>query len=160
MKTVSLCVAALAAAVTMASVAAAGPDAAKQWVTITAKGKGVSSSGKFVLTPVRAGKIESDSGTETSVVRNQRVVVREGQSAKIVTWVTTAQGKLGSFVIRARIEQIDAGNGFHVGTGTWTFVRGTGKYADITGGGRVANAWVEGGSRPWTERRDGFLTLP
>ena len=134
-------------------------DAAKQRVEITAGGvAGPTSSGRFVLTPVGARKLGTDSGTETSVVRSQDIVVRQGQSAKIVTWVTTAKGKQGSFVLRVRIEHIDAGNGFHIGTGTWTFVRGTGKYADATGGGRVANAWSEKSMR-WSERRSGFLTI-
>ena len=134
-------------------------DASKQRVEITAGGViGPTSSGRFVLTPGQGGELELDSGTETSVVRNERVVVRQGESAKIVTWVTTAKGKQGSFVLRVRIEHVDAGNGFHIGTGTWRFVRGAGAYADATGGGRVSNAWSETSSR-WSERRTGFLTV-
>ncbi len=151
-----------AATVTLSSVAAAGPEAARQQVEITAKGV-ANDAGfalKFVLTPLGAGALKPDSGKETSVVANQRVVTRDGQRATIVTWVTTCKGKRGSFVLRVRIEHIGAGNGFHIGTGTWRFVRGTGAYAGITGGGRVANAWVDSGSRALSERRDGFLTLP
>jgi len=37
----------------------------------------------------------------------------------------------GSFVLRVRIEHVDAGNGFHIGTGTWRFARGTGVYAGV-----------------------------
>jgi hypothetical protein len=136
--------------------------ASKQRVEITATGiANPSSSMRFVLTPVRTGAIKPDSGTETSVARNQRDVVREGQSVHIVTWITTAEGKLGSFVLRVRIDHVDAGNGFHIGTGTWTFVRGTGAYADATGGGRVANAWVGTNTRLGriSERRTGFLTI-
>ena len=146
-----------AAMVTLSSVAAAGPEAARQQVDITAKCKNPAESLKFVLTPLGPGALKPDSGTETAVVANQRVVTRDGQRAEIVTWVTTCKGKRGSFVLRVRIEHIDAGNGFHIGTGTWRFVRGTGAYAGITGGGRVANAWVVGSL---SERRDGFLTLP
>jgi dipeptidyl aminopeptidase/acylaminoacyl peptidase len=76
--------------------------------------------------------------------------VREGQRVQIVNWVTTLKGKRGSFVIRARIEHVEAGNGYHAGIGTWKFVRGTGQYAQVTGGGRVGNVWLEGG--PWSER--------
>jgi hypothetical protein len=134
-------------------------DASTQRVEITAGGvNGPTSSGKFVLTPVRPGGLATDSGTETSVIRNRRVVVRQGQSAEIVTWITTAKGKHGSFVLRVPIEHIDAGNGFHIGTGTWAFVRGTGDYANATGGGRVANAWSEITGR-WSERRSGILTV-
>ncbi len=137
--------------------------ASKQRVEITAGGViGPTSSGRFVLTPVQTGatgELELDSGTETSVIRNRRFVVRQGQSVEIVTWVTTAKSKQGSFVLRVPIEHIDAGNGFHIGTGTWTFVRGTGEYAHARGVGRVANAWSEKSGR-WSERRTGFLTVP
>ena len=137
--------------------------ASKQRVEITAGGVlGPTSSGRFVLTPVQTGatgELEPDSGTETSVIRNRRFVVRQGQSVEIVTWITTAKGKHGTFVLRVPIEHIDAGNGFHIGTGTWTFVRGTGEYAHARGVGRVANAWSEKSGR-WSERRTGFLTVP
>jgi hypothetical protein len=153
---------AIAAEVSLTSVAAAGPDAARQQVQITARGvANPASSAKWVLTPLSPGGLEPDSGTDaSSVIASQRVVTRDGQRAEIVTWVGTSKGKRGSFVIRARIEHIDAGNGFHIGTGTWRFVRGTGAYAGVTGGGRVANAWIDFGSRALSERLDGFLTLP
>lgn len=150
---------ALAAAATVASVAIASPEAAKQRVQITTSGPANNSGQKFVLTPLSAGPLESDSGTSTSVVANQRTVTRNGQTAQIVNWVTTQKGKRGSFVVRARIEHIDAGNGFHIGPGTWTFVRGTGVYAGLSGGGRVANAWSDL-SGTLSERWDGFLAAP
>jgi hypothetical protein len=148
----------VAAAFTLTSVASANPYGAKQRVAITAKGvANPASFGKFVLTPLQAGTLEADSGTETSFVSSSRAVMRQGQSVKIVNWVTTCKGKRGTFVIRVRLEQVDAGNGYHVGTGTWKVVRGTGRYTQLTGGGRVGNAWVDSG--PWRERREGFLTL-
>jgi hypothetical protein len=126
-------------------------------VAITSKGvANPTSFGKFVLTPLQAGALKPDSGTETAVW-NERVVMREGQRVEIVDWTTTLKGKRGSFVIRARIEHVEAGNGYHVGTGTWKFLRGTGRYAQITGGGRVGNVWLDGG--PWSERPEGFLTV-
>lgn len=55
---------AIAAAVTVTSVGAAAPEAAKQRVTITAGGAWNSTSfGKFVLTPLGAGALKPDSGT-------------------------------------------------------------------------------------------------
>jgi hypothetical protein len=150
---------ALAAAVTVASVATAGPQGSKQRVQITLSGPATNSGQKFVLTPRSAGSLESDSGPITAVVANQRTVTRNGQEAQIVTWVSTQEGKHGSFVVRARIEHIDAGNGFHIGTGTWRFVRGTGAYKGLAGSGRVANAWSDIPPR-LSERWDGFLTAP
>jgi len=149
----------LAAAVTLTSVASAGPAAAKQRVAITARGMShTSPTGRFVLEPLGAGPLELDSGTGTSIIARQRSVVRNGQSAQIITWVTTYGAKRGSFVTHARIEHVDVGNGYNVGTGTWKIVRGTGAYAGITGGGRVAN--VTPVARPWVERDEGTLTIP
>src|SRR6266705_1861045 len=68
------------------------------------------------------------------------------------------KGKAGSLVIRYRTEYVDAGNGYHVGTGTWKVVRGTGQYAGITGGGRSGAVTLDRG--PWSSRAEGFLTLP
>jgi hypothetical protein len=150
----------LATAVTFVSVAAASPSATKQQVEITLSGPATNSGQKFVLTPQSAGSLESDSGPTTSVIASRRMVTRDGQMAEIATWVSTQKGKRGSFVVRARIEHIDAGNGFHIGTGTWRFVRGTGAYAGMRGEGRVANAWISFGSRSLSERWDGFLTAP
>ena len=155
------CLVALVAALTLSSVAAAGPQAARQQVDITARGVANSPVPlKFVLTTYGAGALEPDSGTETAVVANKRIVTRDGQTAFVITWISTCKGKRGSFVMRVRIEHVDAGNGLHIGTGTWRFVRGTDAYAGITGGGRVANAWVEFGSQRLSERRSGFLTHP
>src|SRR5918994_1256505 len=47
-----------------------------------------------------------------------------------------------------------------VGTGTWKVVRGTGRYADITGGGRQGNMWLKHARGPWTGRAEGFLRSP
>ena len=147
--------------VLLTSVATARPSAMKQQVEITTWGVAdISSVGKFELTPLSSGGLKPDSGTGTSVIASRRTVTRDGQTAEIVTWISTQKGKRGSFVVRARIEHIDAGNGFHIGTGTWKFVRGTGAYAGMTGGGRVANAWIGFGSHGLSERWDGFLSLP
>ena len=140
------------------SVATAHPSAAKQRVAITARATAHNSSeARFVLEPRGAGPLERDSGMESSIIAGQRNVVRAGQSFTIVTWVTTCKGKRGSFVFRAHISH-DHVEGYSVGTGTWKVVRGTGAYARMTGGGRVAN--VSPPARPWIEQRDGILTLP
>ena len=44
---------------------------------------------------------------------------------------------------RHRTEYVDGGNGYHVGTGTWKVVRGTGQYAQIAGGGRSGTVWLD-----------------
>jgi hypothetical protein len=149
---------ALAAAVTLTSVAAAGPDAAKQRVVITSQASQSVKVSPFVLTPLQAGAVKVDSGTQTGGSSSGRTVMREGQRVEIYVGVGTLKGKLGSLVIRLRTEYVDGGNGYHVGTGTWKVVRGTGQYAQITGGGRSGTVWLDRG--PWSSRSEGFLTLP
>ena len=115
-----------------------------------------SSFGKFVLTPATGRTLKADSGTETCSVSSKRVVMRQGQRVEIVNWITTCKGKRGlssAFDSSRSTPATDT-----VGTGTWKVVRGTGRYTQITGGGRVGNACVDSG--PWRERREGFLTLP
>ena len=63
--------------------------------------------------------------------------------------VETFKGKRGTLVIRSRIEYVEAGSGYHVGTGTWKVVRGTGQYARIAGGGGEAmSTWTAGHGAP------------
>jgi hypothetical protein len=149
---------ALVAAVTLTSVAAAGRDAAKQQVAITTKGAANPSGfGEFVLTPLEAGALKRDSGSESSVW-SERVVTRARQRIAITDGVETLKGKRGSLTVRFRIQWVDGGNGYHPGTGTWRVTRGTREYADITGGGRGGHVWLDSG--PWSGRMEGFLTLP
>ena len=154
----ALVLAVIAAAVTLTSVAAASPEVAKQRVAITATGlSSPTSTGGFVLTQLTAGALEADSGTETSTWTT-RTVMRNGQTVEIANWVTTCKGKRGTLVLRLRIEHVDAGNDYVVGTGTWKVVRGTGEYAGVTGSGGVGTMFRHGGR--WNERREGFLIVP
>jgi hypothetical protein len=152
---------ALAAAVTLTSVAAAGPDAAKQRVAIDVKfcsaGK---AQGTFVVAPQQFGPLKRDSGTISSNLANTpgRNVMRDGQKVTIYDGgVTTLTGKRGTLTIRDRNEWVDVGNGDSIGIGTWKVVRGTGQYAGIVGKGRNGHAGL---GCPWYARYEGFLTLP
>jgi hypothetical protein len=155
---------ALAAAVTLTSVAAAGPEAAKQRVSITAT---ILPSGKAVLEPLKDGALKRDSGTfggQWSPIPD-RTVVRAGQTVEM--WrrlVWTFAGKAGSLVFRERTELMDLGQDTNgdgqqdeIVIGTWKVVRGTGTYAGATGGGWSAHLSL--GNR-WVARYEGFLTLP
>ena len=148
---------ALVAAIILTSVAAAGPEAAKQRVVITSGASQTTQVAPFVLTPLQAGALKRDSGTLTATASG-RTVMRDGQKIEIYVNVGTYKGKLGSLVTRHRTEYVDGGNGYHVGIGTWKVVRGTGQYAQITGGGRSGTVWLDRG--PWSFRSDGFLTVP
>jgi hypothetical protein len=153
---------ALAAAVTLASVAAAGPEAAKQRVAISSKNL---ANGTFVLTPLQSGALKRDSGAASIVYRGPRNVMRQGQKVSIYNSTFTFKGKRGSFTIRERSEWVDVSNknapdsDFRpaVAIGTWKFVRGTGAYAKVAGSGRSAHA---GMGREWFARQEGFLAVP
>jgi len=157
---------ALAAAVTLTSVAAAGPQAAKQRVAIDMKicspGK---SQGTFVLTPLQAGPLKRDSGTIDSNWLSiiGRDVMRDGQKVTIYDGgVATLTGRRGTLTIRDRNEWVHLerdGNGDGendaIAIGTWKVVRGTGQYAGIVGKGRGGHAGL---GCPWYARYEGVLT--
>jgi hypothetical protein len=148
---------ALAAAVTLASVAAAGPDAAKQRVAIDMK---IYPQKTFVLTPQQFGPLKRDSGTINGTDVPGRKVMRDGQEVTIydgVVWTLT--GKRGTLTIRDRNEWVAVESGEDaVGIGTWRVVRGTGQYAGIVGKGRNGHAGL--GNPRWYARYEGFLSLP
>jgi len=156
-------VVALAAAVTLSSVAAAGHAAMKQRVAINVK---IFPQSRFVLSPLQAGALKRDSGTITGNWRSApgRDVVRAGQTVGVYTNTWTLTGKRGTFTIRERIEWVDVGDDWNgdghddsVAIGTWKVVRGTGEYAGITGSGGSGHAGL---GSPWYARYEGFLTLP
>jgi hypothetical protein len=154
---------ALAAAVTLTAVAAAGHNAAKQRVAINMK---IFPQGTFVLTPLQAGPLKRDSGTIDSNWTNipSNTVMRDGQEVTIYDGaVTTLTGKRGTLTIRDRNEWVDVSNentryGYPpgIGIGTWKVVRGTGQYAGVVGKGRNGHAGL--GSR-WYARYEGLLSV-
>lgn len=147
--------AALAAAVTLTSVAAAGPAAAKQRVAIDMK---IYPQKTFVLTPLHPGPLKHDLGTINGGWLNipGRTVTRDGQEVTIYEGaVTTLTGKRGTLTIRDRSEWVHVGNNDSIGIGTWKVLRGTGQYAGIVGKGRQGHAGL---GSPWYARYEGFLT--
>ena len=149
---------ALAAAITLTSVAAAGTNAAKQRVAITSRAAETTRVSPFVLAPLQAGALKRDTGTMTAGLPPERVVMRKGQRISIYDDVVTLKGKRGSLVIRYRSEFVDAGNGYNVSTNHWKVVRGTGQYAQVTGGGRGGSVVLARGA--WSSRDEGILSLP
>jgi hypothetical protein len=100
---------ALAAAVTLTSVAAAGPEAAKQRVEINMK---IYPQKTFGLMPFRAGALKRDSGSlATEREAHGREVMRNGQKVTIYdAQVWTLTGKQGTLTIRERTEWVDVSN--------------------------------------------------
>jgi hypothetical protein len=156
----------LAAAVTLTSVASAGPAAAKQRVAIELK---IAPGETFVLTPLQAGALKRDSGRITTVSQvlamSGRIVMRDGQEVTIFNgalWML--EGKRGTLTIRERSEWVGVGSDVNgdnfpdsVGLSTWKVARGTGQYAKIAGGGRSGHMGL---GHVWTARGEGFLTSP
>lgn len=155
---------ALATAVTLASVAAAGPHAAIQRVAIDMK---LWPQKTFVLTPLQAGPLKTDSGTIShnwlSIAGHD--VMRDGQKVTIYDGgVATLTGKRGTLTLRNRNEWVDFardangdGQNDGIGIGTWKVVRGTGQYAGIVGKGRGAQIGL---GSPWYARFEGILNSP
>ena len=159
---------ALVAAVTLASVATAGPAAAKQRVAISMKicrpGK---SDSTFVFTPQQSGPLKGDSGMLSSNWTSTpgRKMMRDGQQVTIYDGaVTTLTGNRGTLTIRDRNEWFELGidgnrDGENDGIGfsTWKVVQGTGQYAGIVGKGRGGHVGL---GCPWYARYEGLLTSP
>ncbi len=131
MKARVVALAALAAAVTLTPVAAAGPHAAKQRVAIDMK---LYPQGTFVLTPLQTGPLKRDPGTISHNFLSilGRDVLRDGQKVTIYDGgVATLTGKRGTLTIRDRNEWVHLerdGNGDGeldaIAIGTWKVVRG------------------------------------
>jgi hypothetical protein len=154
---------ALAAAVTLTAVAAAGPAASKQRVAIDMK---LWPQKTFVFTPLQAGPLKRDSGTisHNFLSITPRDVMRDGQKVTIYDGsVATLTGKRGTLTIRGRNEWVSLerdGNGDGeldaIAIGTWKVVRGTGQYAGIAGKGRSGHIGL---GSPWYARYEGLLTM-
>ena len=146
---------ALAAAVMLTSVAAAGPAPTKQRVQIDTKYPGST----FTFTPLEVGAIKNDAGKQSCDGEpTKRTAYRDGQET--YPWdcgAWTFVGKRGTLVLRSQYVWIEAGGPYNIATGTWKIVRGTGQYARVTGGGRSAHVGTLSTGR---ERFQGYLTSP
>jgi hypothetical protein len=146
---------ALAAAVTLTSAAAAGPGVATQRIEITSN---LYPKRQFVLVPLQAGTLGRDTGAARVVYGTWKRVSRERQEMEVLRAFVTFEGRRGTFTIRERTEWIDAGRP-SIAIGTWKVVRGTGQYAESTGGGRSAHSGL-GDASPWHARMEGVFSAP
>ena len=164
MRAIHAVLVALVAAIVLTSVAAAGPEAARQRVVITMK---IYPQKTFVLLPLADGRLKSDTGTISSNWTSipGRKVMRDGQEVTVYDGaVTTLTGKRGTLTIRDRNEWFDLGHDSNhdgesdgIAVSTWKVVRGSGQYAGIVGTGRGGHVGL---GSPWYARYEGVLTRP
>jgi hypothetical protein len=164
MKAIQAVLVALVAAIILTSVAAAGPEAARQRVVIDMK---IYPQKTFVLTPMQGGSLQADTGkiSSTWLSIRGREVMRDGEKVTIYKGaVVKLTGKRGTLTLRDRIEWFDLardasgdGEADGIGNSTWQVVRGTGQYSGIVGKGRGGHIGL---GSPWYARYEGFLTLP
>ena len=140
----------VAMAITLAAVAAAEPVSVRQRVAINQ-----AKTESFVLTPLTSGAIQRDSGTFAACCWSSRHAVRDGQDIDLNDPEITLTGKRGTLVVRNQIGFVDIPGGIAVFTGTWKVVGGTGDYAALSGGGRVAGLKLANGNT--RARFEGFL---
>src|SRR5688572_8248065 len=110
---------ALAAAVALTSVAAAGPAPTKQRVQIDMK---IHPKKTFALATLQSGALERDSGTHACPgdPDDLGTVQRDGQEAfrwECRAWTFT--GKRGTLVLRSQFTWIEAGGAYNIATGIW-----------------------------------------
>jgi hypothetical protein len=142
-----------ATAVTLVAVAAAGPVAAKQRVSIELKGN-VNES--FVLTPLTSGALKSDTGVASSCCCSSRHIMRDGLAIEVNDPQLTLKGKGGTLVLRNQIEWVDIPDSWAVFAATWKIVSGTGVYAKLSGGGRGGGVQLLNGTTKSTF--EGFVS--
>jgi hypothetical protein len=128
------------AAAAIVALAIAAPIAARthnggQHIRIEASGANTQT---FVLTPMSAGPIQSDSGTLTFCCWTTSHVMRAGESLEVNDPYLTLRGAHGTLRLRNTIEWVDLPDGWSTFSGIWKAVSGTGAYRSTSGSGRVA----------------------
>jgi len=124
-------------AVTLASAAAAGPDAARQRVTITTQAPKTTSVAPFALTPSNKPHVQ--------------------------TGFYPVEGKRGSVTVRILIRDYAGRTRY---TRAWRVLPSatapaspsSGQYVDVSGEGRIAR--IGGKAQAWSARLEGFMSRP
>ena len=136
----TLGVAAIAGA-TLVAVPTGSAAPAKQRVAIEISLNLSTGKGTFKVIPLTPGPLKRDSGTFVGGGDFKPAVIRKnGQRMTLIIGEDNHVGKNGTFRLTQRVESVDAGRGWTADTGTWSFAKGTGAYAGVTGGGGFAAA--------------------
>jgi hypothetical protein len=126
------------ASMAISSSVSASPGASHQRVMIQLKYRFGSPTGRFVFYALTQGSLELDSGRYTYAAVERPSILRNGQGIAVYVATAVLSGKRGTFTLHWRGEFVGAGDGNTVGKGSWSLLRGTGAYAGVTGGGRLA----------------------
>jgi hypothetical protein len=119
---------------------AAAGAAGKTPLSITVSGKtdGTIVSGKFNLIGASSAYADSGKFTHSAPVESFSRKTADGLSYVVVQRTETLKGKHGTLVIRSSVQRFDVvKEDDFVSNGTWTIVRGTGRYAGLNGRGAL-----------------------
>ncbi len=152
------------AALSLASPLAAADEAGKTPLKIAVKGQfektglgDAVGSAKFTL--LGASTADTDAGPATYRFSfGATTKSRAGQSFTPISGTNSLKGRHGRLVIRMSGQEFDPGEGYYVWTGTWSIVRGTGKYAGLKGGGGYAAVIDETPSLHFSIQYEGSVT--
>ena len=107
-------------------------------ITLVGKTDGTVVSGKFNLIGASAAYVDSGRFTHSAPVESLSRKTSDGLSYIVIQRTDTVKGKHGTLVIRSRVERFDVvKEDDFVSNGTWAIVRGTGRYAGLTGKGTL-----------------------
>jgi hypothetical protein len=139
-RTLALGALAAIAAILTVTTGAAGSTPAKQRIAIVEKIGFNGGKATFEVIPLTPGPLQHDSGTIDASDGDQLgTVTRNGQRLAVLAGVDSLTGKQGKLELSARFERAELGGGYGVATGTWSLKSGTGAYANVVGGGRLAS---------------------
>jgi hypothetical protein len=150
----------LGAMLLVPAAAPGGIDAKKQRIAIEIKLPLSAPKGTFALLTLTPGQLAVDKGSTTftsgpTPVFMGRII--DGQRVDRFRGTTTLTSTRGTLMLRLQQDFVSAGNNYQVATGTWSVVSGTGQYAGLAGGGRIA-AVLPAAARFGFASHEGFVS--
>jgi hypothetical protein len=151
-------VAALASPVVAAGTADA--TGKKQRIAIEERFNALGSTGSWRVTPLTPGRLDRDSGSLSYTGNITGTAMRNGARVNLIRGRHTLTGRGGTVTVSHRVESADVrlGSGYSADVGTWKVVGGTGSYAGLTGGGRLAAVAMPNGTV--FVRQEGWVVAP
>lgn len=114
-------------------------------------------TGSFTLYALTPGPLEADTGAVRIPGFGMGTVIRNGMKVLNFEMGQILKGRLGTFGLPVRFDEVEMQNGVRVHMGTWKIVKGTGAYSQIKGGGRYVAVRMSNGRR--LVRQEGWVTV-